>query len=411
MSAVETSRAGADADGNRRSPHPEPVGRTAGADVAAGSRRGKPKLLVIGPTPPPHHGVAVYTEQLLGEPVLRSRLQVVHLDSADRRSLDNLGRLDWRNVTLAMEHTARLWRMLARERPDVVYLPISRNRWAYLRDAVLIASARLWRCRVITHLHGSDLRFFVEGSSSPWRTLVRWSSRRLTVAIVLSARHRSQYDGLVAPGRVTVVPAAIRDPFPAGPPRRAGSDGEPVTVVYLGTLYGPKGYDDLLRAAAQLRDRGLSLRFELAGPWASAQERPRGAALVEELGIRHLVRFPGVVEGESKRALLRRADILVFPGRQPEGLPLVVLEAMAAGLPVVATRTGALPDAVIDNETGRLVDPGQPAELADRISALAADRAERLRLGAAGRRLFLEKYTMEGAANALTALVEAACAS
>lgn len=367
------------------------------------------RLLVVGPTPPPHHGVAVYTDLLLRAPELHAALDVVHLDTADRRTLENLGRFDLTNAGLALAHAGKLARLVLRVRPDAVYLPISRNRWGYLRDALLIAVARLGGARVITHLHGSDLRGFMDESSAPLRALIRWSSARLDAAAVLAPCLKPLYGDLLPGERVGVVPPAIEDPFPAGVPARARDAHTPVTVAYLGSLFEPKGYLDLLRAVASLRATEPEIRVALAGDWTSADERRRARQLIERLELESRVHFAGVVEGAGKRQFLEAADLLVFPGWQPEGLPLVVLEAMAAGLPVIATPTGAIPDAVVQGETGYLVPAREPDALARRIAELAADPALRERLGAAGRQRYLQAYTAAHAARALQALVERVC--
>ncbi len=367
------------------------------------------RLLVIGPTPPPHHGVAVYTDLLLRAPELHAALDVVHLDTADRRTLENLGRFDLTNAVLALAHAGKLARLVLRLRPDAVYLPISRNRWGYLRDVLLIAVARLGGARVITHLHGSDLRSFMDESAAPLRALIRWSSARLDAAAVLAPCLKPLYGDLLPSERVGVVPPAIEDPFPAGVPERARAAGTPVTVAYLGSLFEPKGYLDLLRAVASLRATEPEIRVTLAGDWTSADERRRTRQLIERLELENRVQFAGVVEGAGKRRFLEGADLLVFPGWQPEGLPLVVLEAMAAGLPVVATPTGAIPDAVVHGETGYLVPARDPDALAGRIAELAADPALRARLGAAGRQRYLQAYTAAHVAGALQALVERVC--
>jgi glycosyltransferase involved in cell wall biosynthesis len=109
------------------------------------------------------------------------------------------------------------------------------------------------------------------------------------------------------------------------------------------------------------------------------------------------VEFPGRVDGDVKAALWRETDIFVFPGIQPEGLPLVILEAMAAGVPVIATDTGAVRDAVEPGEGGLIVAKGDAAALAAAIRRLAEDEGERARLGAGGRRRYLERYTEERA--------------
>jgi len=372
-----------------------------------GQERRRRKVLIIGPTPPPYQGMAVFTEMLLRSPVLSAAYEVLHLDTADRRGLDNMGRLDLGNVILALRHACELAWRVARHRPDVVYVEVSQNEWAYLRDAVFIAIGRALGARVVTHLHGSHFRQFYEAARPPFRWLVRRSSRWLSGALVLGEGLREIYDGLVPAERVRVAPNGIADPFPEGAPARTSS--RPLTVAYLGALFRPKGFIELLRAAALLRDEEPELHFVFAGPWVSDEERAEATELVAREGLGSIVSFPGVVSGEAKREFLREADIFVFPGIQAEGLPLVILEAMAAGLPVVSTPVGAVPDAVLDGETGLIVPPGDPAALAAAIRRLASDESLRERMGRAGRERFLAKFTDERCAEQLVAALDWVC--
>src|SRR5580704_10916000 len=86
----------------------------------------QPSILFIGPTPPPHQGVAVTTDCLLHSS-LSGNFRIIHLDISDRRTMDNCGHLDFGNVYLALVHGARFLALFFRERPDIVYVPISQN--------------------------------------------------------------------------------------------------------------------------------------------------------------------------------------------------------------------------------------------------------------------------------------------
>jgi glycosyltransferase involved in cell wall biosynthesis len=349
--------------------------------------------------------MSIFTRQLLASPVLRASYELLHVDTADRRTAENMGRFDLTNVALALRHSAELLGVLARERPEVVYVEVSQNTWAYVRDAVFIVLGRAFGSRVVAHLHGSQFRAFYQEASGWCRWLVRATSRMLAAAAVLGPGLRGMYEGLVADERIHSVPNGVADPFPEGV-RRPPREGGPVTVLYLGMLFEPKGFLDLLRAAAEFGD--AEARFIFAGEWFSERERGEAERLVSELGLEGRVTFPGRVDGAVKRALFEAADLLVFPGYQPEGLPLVILEAMAASLPVISTDTGATADVVIDGETGLMVEKRDPAALASAVRRLADDEPLRTRMGRAGRERYLAEFTEERCARSLVALFDVA---
>jgi glycosyltransferase involved in cell wall biosynthesis len=386
-------------------------------------------VLIIGPTPPPYQGQSVFTAMLLAPGALDRAFRVVHLETADRRPLDNMGRLDLHNVRLGLAHTFRLARLIRRHRPQVVYIGVAQNRLGYLRDAVFMTIARLFGCRIVTHLHGSALGAFYQGAGPVMRWVVRTTSGWLSAAAVLSPRLLHVYDGLVPPDRLRVVAAGVPDPLGAAALAATGARGEGgaataergpaagpaagpaegpakgaaaasadgvVVIGYLGTLYEPKGFLDLIRAAALLvRDAPGRYAYRFAGDWFSEAERVRAMGLVAEGGLEGVVEFVGPVAGAAKGEFLASLALLVFPGHQPEGLPLVVLEAMAAARPVVASPMGAIADVIVPGETGELVAPRDPAGLAAAIRRLASDPAARARYGAAGRERYLAEYTEE----------------
>jgi glycosyltransferase involved in cell wall biosynthesis len=150
-------------------------------------------------------------------------------------------------------------------------------------------------------------------------------------------------------------------------------------ILAVGRLVAQKGFDVLLDALSRAAD-GLGVDCLIAGdgPDRAALEARRNAA-----GLGARVRFLGTVGLDALPALYRGAVLVACPSRW-EGLPLVVLEAMATGRPVVASAVDGIPDAVVDGETGILVPPEEPAALAEAITRLVRDPGASERLGAAG---------------------------
>jgi glycosyltransferase involved in cell wall biosynthesis len=351
---------------------------------------------VIGPTPPPVHGTAVYTRMLLDSPILSEAFEVAHLDISDRRGLENVGRLDPTNVGLALRHLAALVGRLVRDRPDVVYVPVSQNALAYLRDGLFIALARAAGAAVVSHLHGGYFGTFYRSTPAPVRAFVRATSRLLDQAWVLGEGLRHHYEVVLPPDRVRVVPNGVPDPL-RGEEAPVRDDGAgPMGVLFLGQLSEAKGLHEVVEAVGRLRADGIGVGLTLAGPWATEDQRRRTLELLERRGLADSTRLPGVVTGQEKRRLLCEHDVFVLPTRYRfEGQPLAILEAMAAALPVVSTRRGAIPDMVVDGLTGRLVPEEDPSALAAALAELARDPALRRAMGRAGRVRWRELFTEE----------------
>jgi glycosyltransferase involved in cell wall biosynthesis len=196
--------------------------------------------------------------------------------------------------------------------------------------------------------------------------------------------------------RIRVVPngVAIDSPDPPAPPD-AAVPRRP-TVLTLARLDPQKGLPYLLRAAAQLP--GVS--FVIAGEGAERASLEREA---RELGVSDRVAFIGF--RTDTPALVAAADVVVLPSLN-EGLPLAVLEAMAAARPVVATAVGGTPEIVRDRVTGLLVPPADPAALARAIGELLADPALARRLAEAGRALVRDRLSADATARGVAAVYE-----
>lgn len=185
---------------------------------------------------------------------------------------------------------------------------------------------------------------------------------------------------------VQVVHHVVRDPWdgdPAASLPQASRD-RPAKLVAVGRLAPHKGYETLLRAVADLRERGIALSLRIAG---SGEQQAELEALSRSLDLAECVTFLGHVQQDKVTALWRDADIAVLPSLT-EGLPLSVVEAMAQGRPVVASQVGGIPEVVIDGENGLLAPPGDAAALADALRRIITDPQLAASLAAGARKSF-----------------------
>jgi len=135
------------------------------------------------------------------------------------------------------------------------------------------------------------------------------------------------------------------------------------------------------------------VEFVFAGPWSHAEDKRWADQFIAQQGIAEYIWFSGQVDGDEKKALFESADVFAFPGVQQEGQPLVVIEAMAAGLPVIFTDRGCLRDTVINGETGIEVPINDPHRLADRILWLLDHPDDMKAMGRRARQRYESLYT------------------
>jgi glycosyltransferase involved in cell wall biosynthesis len=346
-------------------------------------------VLVIGPTPPPLHGVSVATQTLLRarhDP----RLAMLHLDIADRRGIQHVDKPDLHDAYLFCWQWLSLAWLLASRRPRVVYLSISQSTIGIIRDGLFVALGRLFGARTVIHLHGGNLPGWFAERGPLVKTLVRWILGSCTKFIVLGETFRAPLTGLVAAEKIVVVPNGV--PAQLSAPREVARCDSQCRLLFLSTLSRAKGVLVLLEAVARLVSEGTHLQLVLAGPWLTEQDRAAASEFIGRHGLQEVVRFAGPVEAAVKADLYRWADMFVFPGLQQEGQPLVVIEAMAAGLPVLFSDRGCLAETVGDGECGLKVRVGDSTDLADKIASLATWPDERKRMGENSRRRYEQHF-------------------
>lgn len=367
--------------------------------------QGGARTLLVGPLPPPATGLALAFTLVVGAfERLRLPFEVVDLSgsAAGRR----IGRVQWRRV---LEVLARLLRYAPRlVRARQVYLLVAVSRIGFLRDAVIIWLASLARRRIVLHAHTGGYRVFYDRQSAWIRWLIRRTLARAEVVVVESEFVVEQFSFL-QPGRPRIL--VVHNGLPPGvEPRtrepRALDPAGPVRLLYLSNLIKSKGYFEALEASRLLVKRGVPVQLDFCGAFCATPEStgPEDVERLRERFEREIashpagdaVRYRGVVDGEAKLEMLETSHILILPTTYVwEGEPVCIVEAMAFGLPVVATRFRGIPGQVIDGHNGMLVEPGNPAAVADAVTRLYRDPELYARMSRRARQRFDELFTAE----------------
>jgi glycosyltransferase involved in cell wall biosynthesis len=268
--------------------------------------------------------------------------------------------------------------------------------WLIPQGVIAVAAARLTGARVVVTVHGGDV-FSLNGALL--RRVKAWALRRADAVVVNSSATRQACEFLHPGRRYEVIPMGVdTDRFRPGPRsdelvQRHGLGD--LTVLFVGRLTEDKGVDDLLRALALLTGRGVGFKALVVG---SGDQEAALRSQAESLGLRGVVEFIGWVPSEELVAYYDTADVFVGPsivGRSgwTEALGLVFVEALATGLPVIATNTGGIADVVTDGVTGFLVDERSPAQIAEKLELLARDRERLLSMAQRGRAAVEERFS------------------
>jgi len=354
----------------------------------------KRKIIVVGPIPPPYHGVAMMTQYLLESLECAELIDPIHLDTTDRRDISNLGLLDIKNIYLALLHSLIFIGYLLVQRPEIVYLPISKNILAYLRDLLFLFPSYIFRRQVIIHWHGAGFREFYETCPKMMQLLIKESLKRAARIIVLGKALRFEFAEFLTHEKIVSVPNGIPDFFSTNLSFERKREAKQRYVLWLSNLMSEKGLFIALEVARILKQTMPKVKLIFAGDWFREKDRIESLKIIEDLHLEN-VEFVGTILGTEKFQLFRRSDLFLFPPISPEGFGLVNLEAMSAGLPVVSTSQGAIPETVLDGVTGFVVEPGLSSAIAEKIVYLLKNDELRERMGRASRERFLKYYTLD----------------
>ncbi len=229
-------------------------------------------------------------------------------------------------------------------------------------------------------------------------------ARHAAFVVCTSDFARSQLQAFVDPAewpKLETVPMGVDAERFKPKPHRSDDPGAPIRIVTVGRLAGVKGQAVLLDAVAELKQRAVAVQLTIAG---DGPERDQLERRTDRLGLRDRVEFTGPVGHDRVAELCAAADVFVSSSFA-EGLPTVLMEAMATGLPTVATRIMGVPELVEHEVTGLLVPPARPDLLADALERLASRPDERRAMGEAGRRKVLEERDPRRSGERLLGLV------
>lgn len=271
-------------------------------------------------------------------------------------------------------------RLLLMRRVALVHCHAAMKR-SFWRKSLFSLTSRMTGVPVVFHLHGSEMKEFVEEQPVFVKRLIGWILAKQSVVVVLSKGWSCYVKSISPRANVKVIPNYVDLPeLCSNASGESGNAPGSVEVLFLGLIGARKGVYDLLPAFKDAIAQVPSLRLIVGGNGEIGQAR----AIAEELRIENSVSFAGWVSGEAKEDLLRRAKIYVLPSYN-ENLPVSLLEAMSWGIPVISTRVGGIPELVRDGVDGLLIDSGDRIALSSAIVELAKNSELRQKMGAEGR--------------------------
>lgn len=347
-------------------------------------------IFIIGASPPPYYGVSLATE-ITVRGLKRRGMEIIHINTRDKRDIKNIGNFDFVNVYLAFHHSFELLENLIKYNCDLIYLPISQGVWGFLRDSLFVLIGKLFKKKIVIHLRGGNFKNFYTESNAIFRFIIKVTLNFVDTGIVQGHCLIYHLENFFSHKKIKVLPNGL-NPVPFQGSNTIKKDGI-VRILFLSNLLKSKGFIELLRAVPDVLNKHTNVNFIFVGEWESKESKTESMTVIKKLKIDNYVKFLGPLFGKKKLNILKTSDIFVFPPNSPEGHPWVILEAMASGLPIITTDQGCIAEVVQDGETGFIIEKQNPGKIADKINTLIENPELREKMGNNSRKRLLKYYT------------------
>ena len=335
-------------------------------------------------------GPAIATEIILNSK-LNEHYELIHVDTNVHQSLLTMGGWSLKKVGQNIRIYLRFLSVLQREKPDLTLIPMSQTTIGFLKDAVFIVLSGMLSSRTLVQLRGSDFKNWLARSSGLTRAIVKFALGYADGVIVLGEKLRHLFADYFPEERIHVVPNGANYQLSRNKPPKSKRQ---LNILYLANLMPSKGIDDVIEAVRILKKKGMdNFVLDVVGNWTDDHTQARCIRKVRSGGLP--VIFHGRAVGKVKLHFLESADLFVFVPRAPEGHPWVIVEALAAGLPVISTDQGAITESVLEGINGYIVDSSRPRQLAERMKLLLEQPEMRKRFSAASKAHYVKNFTEE----------------
>lgn len=325
-------------------------------------------VIMAGPLPPAVGGMA----SVIGALSASSLAQRVDLRLFQTGKTTPEGRTTWQGARARLQVIWDFWCLLSRQPRPLVHIHTCSG-LTYFLDGILLTVAWLRGAPIVLHVHGARFDTFLDGLGPLQRAVARWLARQALAVVVLSDDWRKRLTSRLPGAHLHVIANGV----PSVGERIVKAAVSAPQFLFLGNLGRRKGVHVLLAAAALTKSDWV---VNLAGGEEDSGFTEWTRSEIKRLDLGARLRLLGPVVGDAKVTLLRSADGFVLPSLA-EGLPMALLEAMAARLPVVVTAVGAMPEVVQDGEQGYLIPPEDAPALADALDRLSANPQLRQQMG------------------------------
>ena len=355
-------------------------------------KRYKKKILSVMQLPPPVHGQSIMNQTIQQSKLLNDTFEMCTIPLHFSK-LDNLGKADVKKILKMIYYAYLLINKITSFKPDLIYFTLSPVGFAFYRDCLYVMIIKFFRLPVVYHLHGKGIK--KKSRNKCLKVIYSFVFKNSSV-ILLSKLLKSDIDDVISEStKLFYLPNGIREKSKLLPNEKCRkSIGEEPILLFLSNIKKSKGFFLLLEALSLLQKKKLPFKLKLVGGISASVPEKLLDRTIRNYNLERNVKYLGALYGEDKNRVLISSDIFVFPTYE-DAFPLVILEAMQAGLPIVSTFEGAIPEMIANNENGFLVKQRDVAELACKLETLIKQKGMRLKFGERSLDRFNTFYTLQ----------------
>jgi glycosyltransferase involved in cell wall biosynthesis len=315
-----------------------------------------------------------------------------------------MGRFGLRKLFQTLTGYRSLFREAKKTKPSLALVPVSQTTMGFVKDAFYILALRMAGVPVLIQLRGSNFKTWQQSANALTRFWVRFVLSRTEGVIVLGEKLRGLFEDFFSPERIHVAPNGADYP---GLYKKISRPKERLRVLYLSNFLPGKAFDTVLMAFSELTEESLELIAH--GSWDDEGFRQQCFSIASSANPAK-IKIGEPVSGSEKWEVLNGADLFVFVPRHPEGHPWAIVEAMAAGLPVIATDRGAITESIKNGENGFIIPADDPSALAEKLRFFVSNPERLGQMGSASRKLYEHHFTADKMAGRYIDIFEKAIA-
>lgn len=348
-------------------------------------------ILIIGQLPPPVHGSNVMTERFVNA-LKTNGFDSTIVQKSFSQSMPEVGRASLKKIFKIPTLYRQVSAAIKEQRPSlsIYFLTVGVN--SLLVDCLILTLLRKNKIPYVLYFHGKGYRKYEATSYFFMRGIVRNALKKAFGGIVLGEQLKQDVNHCILDENLYILPNGIPPSELSGLDGRNKPNGT-TRICFLSNLIPTKGPLRFLEMAKRVREKAPFVQFIMAGGHITEAYLDELKQFIAIEKLQDCVMLPGPVYGQAKQQLWENTDIFVYP-TEKDVFPLVIVEAMQHGIPVISSPIGAIQDAVCDGVNGFIVEPYDIESLTERAFRLVHDDKLRKSMGEAGKKLYERHYSL-----------------